>query len=295
MKARSNGLVAFMALAMVIFTMPASAQDPPRKFSLIFSGGYGTMAGGDMSKLIDDNNAVVGDLATLWGFTVTETFQKSSGGPGFEAEFLFRPARNFGMSISIGHIRKDEDSRGAANLAPLAAVSGSMTTAYSLIPFRLSGYYLFSIGPKLTAYTKAGVGYCLGRMSYTFRTDEMLQGRADWDQSIGKAHDSGLAFHGGLGLEYSVSPSIAFIAELAGQYLSLNDWTTENTYSSPLGSEIQSGKMWYAERPAVNTGGDSASLVVSKRIPTDTTMHNVRKAAFGFSGLAIRSGVKISF
>lgn len=149
--------------------------------------------------------------------------------------------------------------------------------------------------PKLTAYAKTGVGYCLGRMSYTFRTDEMLQGRADWNQSIGEAHDSGLAFRGGLGLEYSVSLTIAFIAEAAGQYLSMNDWTTENTYSSPLGSEAQSGKMWYAERPAANIGRYSASLVVSKLIPADATIHNVRKAVFGFSGLAIRSGVKISF
>lgn len=295
MKVKPIGLTALLALALPFLTMPASAQNAPKKFSLILSGGYCTLTGGDMSRLIDDNNALVRDLATLWGFTVTETFQKSSGGPEFEAEFLFRPAQNFGVSFSIGYLRKAEDSRGAANLAQLAAISGNLTATYSLIPFRLSGYYLFSIGPKLTAYAKAGVGYSLGRMSYTFRTEEMFQGSVVWDQSVGEARDSGLAFHGGLGLEYSVSPTIAFIAEVAGQYLSLNDWTTENTYSSPLGSEAQTGKIWYAERPNTSLGRYSASLIVSKLSPADTTMQNVRKAAFGFSGFAFKSGVKISF
>ncbi|MFZ2054808.1 MAG: hypothetical protein WAU81_11500, partial [Candidatus Aminicenantales bacterium] len=155
-------LCAIVALCSLALTMPASAQDAPKKFSLILSGGYGTMTGGDVPKVMEGRNALINDLAAYLDFGVTDTLESARWGPGFEAEFLFRPAGNFGVSFGAGYLRKTEETRGAAELASLAAVSIDWITTYNLIPLQLSGYYFFPVGSKMTAYAKAGVGYYLG-------------------------------------------------------------------------------------------------------------------------------------
>jgi opacity protein-like surface antigen len=288
----------FLAAAGLFFfslTMPSFAQDSPKRFSLILSGGIGTMTGGDISKVMDGRNALLGDFGSALDFAVTETLESTAWGPGFEAEFLFRPARNFGLSLGTGYLRKTEDTRGAAELTGKAAISLDWIACYHLIPLKLSGYYFFPVGSKITAYAKAGFGYYFGRISYTIRTEETLLGVTPWEQSDGEARDSGFGLHGGLGLEYPLSPAFAFFVEAAGQYLQLKDWSVDNVASNAWGSESQKGSFWYAEEFNEELGSYYATFELSEVRPSDPNLRNVRQAAFGFSGFCLKAGLKISF
>lgn len=147
----------------------------------------------------------------------------------------------------------------------------------------------------MTAYAKAGIGYYFGRMTYTARTEETLLGITVWDQNDGEATAGGLGFQGGLGLEYPLSTTFALFIEAAGRYVSLKDWSVENDYSTAWGSEHETGKFWYGEELDSALGKYYPTLQMSEAKPADADWRNVREAAFGFSGFALKAGVKISF
>jgi hypothetical protein len=121
---------AIAALCLLLMTMPSFGQDTPRKFSLTLSGGYGTITGGDIPKVMDGMNATIRDLAAVSDFTVAHTVEVAKWGPELEAELLFRPARNFGVSFSAGFLRKADDTRVAAELEGLARISLDWTATY---------------------------------------------------------------------------------------------------------------------------------------------------------------------
>jgi hypothetical protein len=199
------------------------------------------------------------------------------------------------VSFGTGYLRKAEDTRVAAELEGLAGISLDWTTTYQVIPLKLSGYYFFEMGSKMTAYAKAGIGYYFGRMTYTIRTEETLLGITVWDQNIGEATAGGLGFHGGVGVEYPLSTTFAFFIEAAGRYVSLKDWSVENNYSTAWGSESETGTFWYAEELDTALGEYYPTLQMFEEMPADTDLRKVREAAFHFSGFALKAGVKISF
>jgi hypothetical protein len=294
MKKRA-GFLAAVGLFFFSLTMPSFAQDAPKKFSLILSGGYGTITGGDIPSVMDGMNAKIRDLAAVADFTVADTLEIAKWGPELEAEFLFRPARNFGVSFGTGYLRKAEDTRVAAELEGLAGIALDWTVTYQVIPLKLSGYYFFEMGSKMTAYAKAGIGYYFGRMTYTIRTEETLLGVTVWDQNVGEATAGGLGFHGGVGVEYPLSTTFAFFIEASGRSVRLKDWSVENNYSTAWESEYETGTFWYAEELDTTLGEYYPTLQMFEEMPAGPDLRNVREAAFHFSGFALKTGVKISF
>jgi hypothetical protein len=292
---RCSAFPAIASLLLVSLTTPSPAQEFPKKFSLTLSGGYGTIMGGDIPKVTDGLNATVRDLAAVSDFTVVATLAGAKWGPELEAELLFRPARSFGVSFGASNLRKAEDTRVAAEIQAPGKISLNWAATYQVIPLRLSGCYFFELGQKMTAYAKAGIGYYFGRMTYTFRTEETLLGVSLWEQNEGEATASGLGFHAGLGLEYSLSATFALFIEAAGRYVNLKEWSVENNSSTASGGEHETGIFWYGEELDSALGKYYATLQVSEEKPTNPGLRNVKEAAVGFSGFALKAGLKISF
>lgn len=292
-----NRCVSIIAAAFLFLSLaiPSPAQEVSKKFSLKLSGGYGTITGGDIPTVMDGMNATIRDLAAISDFAVVDTIEAAKSGPEWEVEFLFRPARNIGVSLGTGYLRKADDTRIAAELEGLASLTLDWTATYQVIPLRLSGYYFFKAGSKMTAYAKAGIGYYFGKMTYTIRTEENLLAVTLWEQNDGEATSSGPGFHGGLGLEYPLSPSFSLFLEAAGRSISLKDWSVENDYSTAWGSEHETGKFWFVEELDSDLGKYYPTLQMFEEKPSGPDLRNVREAAFGFSGFVLKAGVKISF
>ena len=285
----------FLVLGFLMLATSSFAADAPKRFSLVLSGGYGTTGGGDLSKVFQGENEFIRDIAALGGLTVTDTLQTASWGPEFELEFLFRPVRNFGLSLGTGWLGKSEDARGAGESGASARFSVDWNTDYRLIPVELSGVYFLPAGARLTAYAKAGAGYYFGRMKYSAAAEENFTGASTWELDEGTATDSSFGFHGGLGLEYSVSPVVSIFLEAHGRYVSLNDWTVDQTHSDPTSNIKETGTFWYTERFQPDVGKSYATFLFRKDRPDDSDLRNVRKMAIGFSGLALKAGFKIAF
>ncbi len=285
----------FLVLCFLLVATSSFAEDNPKRFSLLLSGGYGTTGGGDMSKAFQGENELIRDVAVLGGFTVTDTLQTASWGPEFEVEFLFRPFRNFGLCLGTGWLGKSEDARGAAKSSALGKFSIDWNTDYRLIPVKLSVVYFLPAGAKLTAYAKAGAGYYFGRIKYSAAVEENFAGAGTWELDEGTATNSSFGFHGGLGLEYSVSPALSIFLEAQGRYVRMNDWTADQKHSDPTSSISQTGTFWYAERFQADFGKSYATFVFYKDRPDESDLSNVRKMVVGFSGFAVKAGFKICF
>jgi len=286
----------FLALGFLSVATSSFAADAPKRFSLVLSGGYGTTGGGDMSKVFAGENGLIRDFAALGGFTVTDTLQTASWSQEFEVEFLFRPVRNFGLSLGTGWLGKSEDARGAGESGALARFSVDWNTDYRLIPVELSGVYFLPAGARLTAYAKAGAGYYFGRMKYSAATEESFAGAGTWELDEGTATGSSFGFHGGLGLEYSVSHVLSIFLEAHGRQIRMNGWTADDqTHSDPTSHTTETGSFWYAERFQPDFGKSYATFVLHKDLPDDSDLRNVRKMAIGFSGFAVKAGFKIGF
>ena len=71
-----HGLVFAMAgLFLFSLTVPSPAQEAPKKFNLVLSGGYGTITGGDVPTVMDGMNAKIRDLAAAADFSVVDTLE----------------------------------------------------------------------------------------------------------------------------------------------------------------------------------------------------------------------------
>ena len=244
---------------------------------------------------MDGMNAQIRDLATAADFTVVDTLDLPKWGLDLEAEFLYRPARNFAIGVGTGFLRKTDDTRLAAELEDLAGISLDWTATHQLIPLRLSGYYFVALGSRLTAHARVGIGYYFGRMTYTVRTEETLLGITIWEQNDGEATAGGIGFHGGLGLEYPLSTTFALFVEAAGRLVSLKDWSVKNDHSAAWTSEHETGTFWYAEERDEALGKYYPTLQMFEERPAGPDLRDVREAAFGFSGFALKAGLRIAF
>jgi hypothetical protein len=132
-------------------------------------------------------------------------------------------------------------------------------------------------------------------MTFLTRDEMAFLGSAAWDQNDGEATAGGFGFHGGLGLEYPVSPAVAVFVEAAGRHVNLKNWSVENNHSDPWEEAYQTGSFWRADELLEATGEYYASLQLFEEKPGGPSFRNVREAAFGFSGFALKAGVKIGF
>lgn len=291
-----NLLVLSLSILLIFFlAIPIHAQDSSQKFSLKLASGYGNTTGGDVQSMADGVNEVLADMAALAGFTVTDKLENVKWGAEFEGEFVFNINRKFAVSLGVEHITRTIDSMAAVELGALARLSLEWEPEYTATPLKLSGYYYIPVGSSLKGYVKAGMGYYFAKIKYKIREEEELLGITYYEQQDGEAKDNGLGFHGGLGLEYSVSMNVAFFVEGTGRYVNLKDWDVENTHSSPAGTYSETGKFWYAEEYNQETDKFYETIQLYEQKPDDPGFRNVRKAEISLSGFTLRLGVKIGF
>jgi len=289
----------FLVMLSVFFVcfliMPTYGQDSFKRFSLKFSGGYGNMSGGDLDTVISGLNSLLTDQAAILGLTVTSQLGGLNWGPEFEGEFVFSLNDRFGLGLGIGYIRRSDDSLGQIELLPVVKGTFSLAPEFTAIPILLSGYYTLPIAKKLNAFFKAGIGYYFSKLKYVNREETEVLGIVLWNQDQGEAKDNGFGFHGGIGLEYGISQSIAFFVEGMGRYANFEDWDVDNISSNPWGSSEMSGKFWYVEEWNPVTNKYYPSIELSQQRPSDTGLRNVRKMAIGISGIVFKLGIRVRF
>lgn len=288
-------IVLTAVLGIALLASPALAQDSYKKFTLKVSGGYGSISGGDLATVTDGMNEQLDDLASLAGASTSGEIKIPEWGPEVEAEFIYSITERWGIGLGVGYLRKSLESGAQLQIGTYARISLDWEPTFKVVPVTLNGYYNFPVTSKMNAFVKGGVGYYFGTMDYQIRQENELVGITVWEENEGTANDSGFGFQGGLGIEYSLSDSVALVLEGSGRYANLKNWDVENVNRTALGTDTERGTFWYVEEYVEDTGKYYPSLELSDDEPTDPDYRNVRKMEISFSGVVFKLGVKFSF
>jgi hypothetical protein len=187
------------------------------------------------------------------------------------------------------------DSKAELQIGTIARVSFECESVYKVVPITLSGYYTLPVASKMKAFFRAGAEYYFATWDYKIREENELVGITLWSQNEGTAKDNGFGFHGGLGLEYSISGSIALFVEGTGRYVDLKDWDVDNLYQDAFGSERNTGTFWFIEKYEEDTGKYYPNLHPGDEEPSYPGIKNARKAEISLSGVVFKLGVKFRF
>jgi opacity protein-like surface antigen len=294
---KKSVLLSLAILCIFILTTAGSAQDFLKRFSLKLTGGYGSLAGGDVIEAVDGLNSQLEDLAAIAGLPTPGEVENAKWGLDFEGELVFSLSKNFGVSLGAGYLVRKIDSIVEIRLEPIISGSFLWEPKYTVIPVTLSGYYYFPVASKANVFFKAGIGYYFAKINFKTREELVIVGELnEWDQNDAEAKDNGFGFHGGLGFEYNITGSVALYAEGIGRYINLKEWEVDNTYRDSSGYTLrQSGSFWYEEEFNAGTGKYYPSLTISEQRPSSPWIRNARKAEIDLSGLSFRIGVRIKF
>jgi hypothetical protein len=111
--------------------------------------------------------------------------------------------------------------------------------------------------------------------------------------------ENNIGFHGGLGLEMSLSRSFALVLEASGRYTKLMDFHGTSKFKVFFNGEIRVDEvkdnviLWYGEFERDGTW--YPSLFFREDEPSGEDTKNIRKGIIALTGFAVQIGFKIKF
>ena len=115
-----------------------------------------------------------------------------------------------------------------------------------------------------------------------------------WINSDSTGSGGDVGFHGGIGLEYSISNNIAIVIGGFGRYAKISGFEgTRDQNDSNGWSDSTEGKHYYFEQ-VVSTGEWISLTSFGTVPPSGENVRNVRDFEIDFSGFTVRVGLKIT-
>jgi hypothetical protein len=278
------------------------AQDSTKRFSLKFTGGYGTAAFKGINTLFEDLNTSMDSIAQLTGGTRTGEFgELNKWGFDLEGELIVNLAGGFGVGIGAGYIeqRSMDSEVGVSEPIWFGELTTSVATEFSAIPASLSLYYFLPLTPIGNIYVSGGIDYYFGRWTLNARVEEdlVLYPPPSWTEYDFEVKDQGFGFHGGAGVEFNLGSNIGLFVEGKGKYCRLKSWKGKESAIDSVGASLKlTGTMWYVEVESIpGSGVYQPTLTISDVEPSVPGIRNVRKFETDISGVSFRAGIRIKF
>lgn len=216
MRAAKIMAVLFLTFIPLAILFPGSAYGSNISFSLKLYGGLNYIFGGDLNEGLKGVNDYYAKY--FWYFGLTKSggdYNPVHLGLDFGGDLIIQITPTVGIGLGAGHLRGTSES--SITFTPVAAAEKTTATV-SAVPLRLGMYFSLPAGAIVNVNFHAGLGYYLAKVSFDFRSSAP----GSWEQSSARADANGLGFHGGLGLEFRLSPVISLFLEGLGRYASIS-------------------------------------------------------------------------
>lgn len=277
---------ALLVAALLSAAAPAAAGGV--KIDLRVHGGLSYLSAADVNTGSAGIFDFVKSQADQSGATYQGGYSPLHYGSDFGADIVFMLGPNFGVGVGAGYLKSSE---GSELTATIEGQAGSLTGGPSLsaIPIRLGLFCTLPLGKKLNLIANAGAAYYASlKFDYYFR----LTDPASWlEERIAGSRTSfsdNLGFQGGLGLEYTLSPTIGLFGELLGRYASFKNFNTvtASIQWSDGASDSFAGKLYLVTD---DIGGTTLTMFeVNDTVPTGT----YREPKFDLSGFCLQAGIR---
>ena len=259
---------------------------------------------------------LIGDINThLESLNNTETFESATGeitklknwSPDWEAELRLNISRSFGISLATSGVINQKNESHLVTTGP--GIWGGWTgtlifkpEAKARMPVKLGMYYNFPIISRINVFSTAGIGYYSASISKYTKFHEIVSppGESYWMSQYWKTdYKANLGFHGGIGMEYSLTKNIALVLEVQGRYVKIKNLKgfiqIEDSYSIGRISK-RTGYLWSYKISGWDFGS-YYNLDISEEPPwgsiPEISISEVRKATIDLSGYSMRIGLRI--
>ena len=269
---------------LVVSWFPPAAGAAPGRISFRIYGGGAYVSGGDL------NDGLQG-WADFW--KANYAYQGSPYKAGaykpvhvgfdFGGEVVFSITSRLGIGLGAEFLRAKQTT----NMTFQPDIDWTFSGEPSVVPVKLSIFYGLPAGKSFRVVLQAGLGY--------YFAQARLESHRKPPRLIDYVIDSsakGLGYHGGLGLEWDLSPRFALFIEAAGRYAPISGFTGKTTVTDSSGTGSWDGKLYYF--------GASASYIQSYNYidllagePGGAGLKFKREAKVDFSGLAARLGIAV--
>jgi hypothetical protein len=275
--------VVICALLLVLALLPGKA-DAQMRMGFKAYGGLAYLGGGDLNTGGAGFGEFIEDL--LGSYPYDGEFAPVHLGMNFGGEFLLQFSPNMGVGLGVGYISAAKESE----IEPSPAISGVdflWSPKVSAIPITASFYYYLPSGGNLKIFFNLGLGYYLAKTDFEYHW--AFFGPINWDAAT---TGGGLGFHGGLGLEYSMTPMIGIIAEIKGRYAAFSNFegSVEWTYPGSSGSDTFEGPLWIGD---LTFGSLRWTWLWIDEV--EPALGGVKKAKVDFSGFSFVIGIIVRF
>ncbi len=288
---RKLAVLSMLLFAILTFTGMSQAKG----FRIKLSGGYGTMTTGDYNTFGAGLDDILSTLEGI-GASTEGGFNKINPGFEYEAEFILNLPAGFGVGIGIGYIQRSKITELSVSIPMIGSTSLSIDPKIKAMPINLSAYYFTPGIAPLKFFVHGGIGYYYGTLTADIREDSTPP--TFWSEQEVKLKDQGFGLHGGVGLEFKVAAKIAVFIEGRARYCKLKSWNGDATYEDSDGStDADVGLLWYFEELDQDYGSGEwfPAITISTGPPSGPNIRNVREFEVNFSGISLRTGIRIKF
>jgi len=279
------GVFSVVLLMLVLLSGPVEAQG---RFGFKAYGGLNYLMGGDLNK------GIVG-----WSDTLINMFEAMSAygsgeflpvhlGMNFGGELLFQFSPSIGVGLGVGYIQATKTSEPFALIPAAGAPVVTWKSNVSAIPITATFYYFLPTSSNLKFFLSVGLGYYLAKVDFDHSFWFLLP--VNWEA---RTTGGGLGFHGGLGLEFALSPMFGIVAEVKGRYAAFSNFEGSVDWVWPAVPALNAtfeGPLWITDYSLLGLATEPI-LWISELEPAG----NPSKAKVDFSGFSFTAGFVVRF
>ena len=282
---------AVLLLLLAVLPSPAKAQYASGQFGFRLYGGLNYLSGGDLNASMKGWSEF---YTWAWGvllYSTTNKFKAANLGMNFGGDFIYQFNPSMGVGLGVGYLQASSTSNIHYDWITTAApdIDEIYEVRASAIPIKASFYYFLPSAGSIGINFHAGLGYYLATAYARYHAQVLTA----WEQNIyDNMPGGGLGFHGGIGLEFKVSPMIGIFAEAQGRYAAFSNFEGDALYTNSGGaSTTTTGQAWTFD--ATGSGHTFTLSLITNTQPSGAGISNVRRTKVDFSGVSLVVGLII--
>jgi len=274
---RKRGFGLWLVLLFALLPMTVEAGT----ISFRLHGGVSYLRGGDLNDGLQGwADYWIAEYNAYGHPYQTGAFNPIHLGGNFGGDVIFQVTPRMGIGLGTEYLMAKRTST--------LTFQGGVTWDYfgkpAAVPAKLSVFYFLPAGKAFQVVFHAGLGYYWAKA----RLESHTKSASPMDYIIDSSA-SGIGFHGGVGLEWTLSSHLSFLIEGAGRYASFSGFEGTTTI---VGSGGWSGKLYYCGSSApVLAHFNYIDLLASP--PSGPGFSFTREAKIDFSGFGLRVGAVV--